>query len=85
MMSCPNCRQQIDEEAKYPECEDNRNCPLKNCTDIGLFIEGANCEGNSKDDFDNDEEKLDPKGDAKDTVLAEVHTEALILGADEDG
>ena len=34
--------------------------------------------------FDEDEEKLHPEGGPQDTVLAEMHTEALVLGADED-
>ena len=85
MVSRPNCRQQIDEEAKHPECENDRDCPLQDCTDVGFFIKSANGECNSKDDFDNDKDELDPKRNAKDAVLAKVHTKALILGANKDG
>ena len=38
-----------------------------------------------KAEFDEDESQLDPEREAKDAVLAEVVTKALIFCADEDG
>lgn len=47
--------------------------------------EGCGDEDDGEHELGEDEEELHPEGGAQDAVLAEVHAEALVFGADEDG
>ena len=85
LLGAPGRRQQIHEESKDVESEDERDDPLENGRDVLFTVEGADREDDGKDDLHDDEYKLEPEREAQDPMLAEMHAEALVLGADEDG
>ena len=84
-LSTPRRRQQIHEESEDIESEKEGDDPFENGRYVLLVVEGGGCEDDSADNLHNDKEKFIPKGEAQYAVLAEVHAEALVLGADEDG
>ena len=84
-ISCASCRQEVRYEAPDIEDVDQRDDPLEDSADVVVFVFLSDGEDNGERDFGEDEEQLDPEGDAQDAVFAEVDAEALVLGADEDG
>ena len=85
LLRTPGRGQQIHKEREHIKCKYQRNHPLEHSRDILLAVEGSGGESDSKDDFGDDESKLHPEGKAQDGVLTEVNSQALVLGADEDG
>lgn len=81
----PPRRQQIHEESEDVKGKQERDDPLKDSPDILLSTETRRAEDDRQDDFGNDEREFGPEGEAQDAVLAEVHAEALVFCADEDG
>lgn len=82
----PTGGQQIDEESEHVEGEDQSDDPFEDGRDVLVTVcEGGADEDDRQTELDEDEEELHPKGDAQDAMLAEVDTQALILGADENG
>lgn len=85
LLGAPGGGQQIDEESEDVEGEDEGDDPFENGGHVLFSVKGGDCEDDCKDDLDDDEHELEPEGEAQDAVLAEVHAQALVLGADEDG
>lgn len=85
LLRAPSGRQQIDEEGEDVKGEDEGDDPLEDGRDVLFAVKGGGGEDDGEDDLDDDEGQLQPEGEAQDAVLAEVHAEALVLGADEDG
>jgi hypothetical protein len=77
--------EEIDDEAPDVEDVDERNDPLENRGFVDSAVAAfQDTEGDGETAFDEDESELDPEAGAEDAVLAEVHAEALVFGADED-
>lgn len=76
---------EVDEETGNVEAVEVCNNPLEDSGNIPHMLLGANTKSDDQTDFDDDEEELDPKGDAQNRVLAVVDAQALIFPADEDG
>ncbi len=85
LLGRPPRRQEIHEESKDVKSEDERDDPLKNSRDVLVAFEARRAKHYRQQDFHNDEGELGPEGEAQDAMLAEVHAEALVFGADEDG
>ena len=85
LLGAPGRRQQIHKEGKDIEREDEGDDPFENGRDVWLTVEGGGSEDDGEDDLHYDEEEFEPEGEAQDAVLAEMHAETLVLGADEDG
>lgn len=85
LLRAPRGGQQIHEESEDVKSEDERDDPLEDGGDVLLAVERGDGEDDGEGDLDDDEEEFEPEGGAQDAVLAEVHAEALVLGADEDG
>ena len=85
LLRAPRRRQQIDKERQYVKGKDERDDPLEHRRDVLATREGGADEDGGKGNLDEDESELEPEGEAQDAVLAEMHAEALVLGADEDG
>ena len=85
LLRAPGRRQQIHKERQHVKRKDERDDPLEHGRDVLPAGEGGADEDGGEDDFDEDEDELEPEGEAQDAVLAEVHAQALVLGADEDG
>ena len=82
---CADARQEVEEEGEDVEGEDEGNDPLEDGGDVLLGGEHGGGEDDGEDDLDEDEDEFDPEADAQDAVVAVVHAQALVLGADEDG
>jgi hypothetical protein len=78
------CRQEVDDEGPDVEDVDQRDDPLEDGGVVDAFTALQDTEGDGESAFDEDESELDPEAGAQDAVLAEVHAEALVFGADED-
>lgn len=85
LLGAPRRREQIHEEGEYVESEDEGNDPFEDGRDVLPAVEGGGGKDGGEDDLHDDEEELEPEGKAQDAMLAEMHAEALVLGADEDG
>ena len=85
LLRAPRRRQQIDKERQHVKGKDERDDPFENGRDVLAAREGGADEDGGKANLDEDESELEPEGEAQDAVLAEMHAEALVLGADEDG
>lgn len=83
-LGAPSHRQQIQKEGQDVESKDERNDPFEDGRHVLLTVKGRGGEDGCEDDLDKDEAKLEPEGEAQNPVIAEVHAEALVLGADED-
>ena len=84
-LRAPRRRQQIDKERQHVKRKDERDDPFENRRDVLPAGEGGADKDGGEGNLDEDEGELEPEGEAQDAVLAEVHAEALVLGADEDG
>ena len=84
-LGAPGGGQQVDEEGEDVKGEDEGDDPFEDGANVLAAGEGRTDEDGGEGDLDEDEGELEPKGEAQDAVLAEVHAEALVLGADEDG
>lgn len=85
LLGAPSRRQQIHKEGEDVESEDESDDPFENGPGVLLVVEHGSCEDDRKDHLHDDEDEFEPKGEAQNPMLAEMHAEALILGADEDG
>ena len=85
LLRVPRRRQQIRKERQHVKCKDERDDPFENRRDVLPAGEGGAHEDCGEGNLDEDEGELEPKREAQDAVLAEVHAQALVLGADEDG
>ena len=84
-LRAPRRRQQIHKKRQHIKRKNKRNDPFKHGRDILLVIESRTHEDDGEADFDEDEDQFGPEAEAEDAVLAEVHPQALVFGADEDG
>lgn len=84
-LGAPRRRQEIHKESEDVESEDEGDDPFEDGPYVLLAVEGGGGEDDGEDDLHNDEEELEPEGKAQDAMLAEMHAETLVLGADEDG
>ena len=76
--------QEVDEEAEYPEGEDERNDPFENGC---LLLVAGECQSRKADckyELDDDEHKLDPKACSQYGVLTHMDAQSLVFGASED-
>ena len=85
LLRAPGRRQQIDKERQHVKRKDERDDPFENRRDVLPAGEGGADKDGGEGNLDEDENELEPEGEAQDAVLAEVHAQALVLGADEDG
>ena len=85
LLRSPRRRQQIDKESQHVKRKDERDDPFENGRDVLAAGEGGADEDGCEDNLNKDEGEFEPEGEAQDAVLAEVHAETLVLGADEDG
>ena len=85
LLGAPRRGQQIDKEGQDVKGEDEGDDPFEYGSHILPAVEGSDDEDDGEDYLDDDEDELEPEGEAQDAVLAEMHAEALVLGADEDG
>ena len=85
LLGTPSCRQQIDKEGEDVKSEHERDDPFENGRNVLFAVERGGYEDDCKDELDNDEHEFEPKGEAQDPMLAEVHAKPLVLGADENG
>ena len=84
-LAAPRSRQQIYKEGKDVESEDKGDDPLENGRDVLLVVKRGDRVDDGENDLHYDEDKFEPEREAEDAMLAEVHAEALVLGANEDG
>ena len=85
LLRAPRRRQQIHKERQHVKRNDERDDPLEDRSDVLAAGEGGADEDRGEGNLDENEDELEPEGEAQDAVLAEVHAEALVFGADEDG
>ena len=85
LLGAPRRGQQIDKEGQDVKGEDEGDDPFEYGSHILPAVEGGDDEDDGEDYLDDDEDEFEPEGEAQDAVLAEMHAEALVLGADEDG
>lgn len=85
LLRAPSGGQQIHKESKDVKRKNERDDPFENGGHVLFAVKGSDCEDDCKDDLHDDEHEFEPEGEAQDAVLAEVHAQALVLGADEDG
>lgn len=85
LLGTASCRQQIDKEGEDVKSEHERDDPLENGRNVLFAVERGGYEDDRKDELDNDEHEFEPKGEAQDPMLAEVHAKSLVLGANENG
>ena len=85
LLRAPRRRQQIHKECQHIKRKDERDDPLEDRSDVLAAGKGGADEDRGEGNLDKDEDELEPEGEAQDAVLAEVHAEALVFGADEDG
>ena len=78
------CGQKVDDERPDVADVDQGDDPLKDSGFVGRAAALQDTEGDGKSAFHENESELDPEAGAEDAVLAEVHAEALVFGADED-
>jgi len=78
-------RQQIHKESQDIESEDQRNDPFKHSRHILLLRKHGRSEHDCKRNFDENEGQFRPETEAQDEVFPEMHSQALVFGADEDG
>lgn len=79
------CRQKVDDKTPHIDDIDQCDDPLDDGAGIVLLLELCDSKSDRKTNFNEYEGELDPKARAQDAVFAEMDTEALVLGADEDG
>ena len=84
LLRAPRRRQQIHKERQHVKRKDERDDPLEDRSDVLAAGEGGADEDRGEGNLDENEDELEPEGEAQDAVLAEVHAEALVFGADED-
>lgn len=85
LLGAPGRRQQIHKESKDVEGKDERDDPFENGRDVLFTVERGGREDDCKNDLHDNEYEFEPEGETQDPMLAEMHAEALVLGADEDG
>lgn len=85
LLGAPRRGQQIDKEGQDVKGEDEGDDPFEYGSHILPAVEGGDDEDDGEDYLDDDEDEFKPEGEAQDAVLAEMHAEALVLGADKDG
>lgn len=78
-------RDEIDEEGEDVEGEDEGYDPFEDGGDVVDGFEIGGDEDDGEDDFNQDEEELDPEGNAEVAVLAEMNSQPLILSTGKDG
>ena len=73
-------------EITDPNVEDVDKCnrPLEHRRDVPLRVVLCDAEADRQSEFDYDEYELDPERSSQDSLIAEVDTQSLILGANED-
>ena len=84
MMLRPHTRQKIDHKTDEVECEDEGNHPFHHRSHVVNTLIRTGTEDDGETDFDNDEAKFDPEGNAEDTVLTVVDSKALVFCAKEN-
>lgn len=84
-MLCAPGGQEIDEEAGDVEAIGKCNDPFQDSSNVPLVLLRANAKRNDETKFEDDEEELDPEGDAQNGFLTVMNTQALVFPADEDG
>jgi hypothetical protein len=82
--SCLNRREEIKDEAESPERIDKGNDPLEDCGNVIMIGKRTGSEYDGENEFDDDEEQLDPERDPQNAVLTVVDSEALVFSTEED-
>jgi hypothetical protein len=62
-------RVKVDIEGEDVKREDEGDDPLEHGAGVVVSCEGTGDEGDGEEDFDNDEDELNPEGDAQDSVV----------------
>ena len=75
-------RQQVQDETQDIEGEDISNRPLHRRSNVLMASEHRAAEHNCQNDFDADEDELDPERYPQDAMVTVVNAESLVLGAD---
>jgi hypothetical protein len=76
---------QIEQEAEHVEGEDQGNDPLEHSCHIVLVCEICYREDDSQDNFDQDEDELDPEGYSDDPVVPVMDAKSLVFSTYENG
>ncbi len=84
LLGAPSRRQQIHKESEDIEGKDERDDPFENGGYVLSAVERRHGKDYCKDHLHDDEYEFQPKGEAQDPVLAEMHAEALVFGAYKD-
>ena len=85
LLAAPRRRQQIHKESEDIKSEHEGDDPFEDGPYVRLAIKRSGRIDGRENDLYYDENEFEPEREAEDAVLAEVHAEALILGANEDG
>ena len=85
LLAAPRRRQQIHKEGKDVKSEDEGDDPFENGRYVLRVVKRSGCVDGCENDLHYDEDEFEPEREAEDAMLAEVHAETLVLGANEDG
>jgi len=76
---------EVHNETEYVKNKTKTHSPLEDSSRVVLVPVVLYAEPNDETQLDEDEGELGPEADTEDAVLSELHPEALVLCADEDG